>query len=170
MKRPRQHVMEDASIKLFHGLLPDEWVIRPIAKDYGVDFEVELVDQEIVSGDRIWVQLKSTEEAKKAVARWPVADRFPDVPSDGNGNIAAECIPYSMEMKEIDYAQRCHFPLLLDLDWVRICAVCYRLDYLLAWRSQRSAAAALRAHLSWIRGLANQPGGWLRFDLGPRAL
>ncbi len=115
MKRPRQHVMEDASGRLFQSLLPEEWIVRPILKDYGVDFEVELVDQEIVSGDRIWVQLKSTEEAKKATARWPVAERFPDLPSDGNGNITADYIPYSMDMKEIDYAQRCHFPLLLIL-------------------------------------------------------
>ena len=63
------------------GLLPDEWIVRPIAKDYGVDFEIELVrDQEIVSGNRIWVQLKSVEEAKRVTARFPVADRFPDLP------------------------------------------------------------------------------------------
>jgi hypothetical protein len=115
MKRPRQHVMEDVSGRLFQSLLPEEWIVRPIPKDYGVDFEVEMVDQEIVSGDRIWVQLKSTDEAKKAVARWPVADRFPDLPSDGDGNITAEYVPYSMDIKEIDYAQRCHFPLLLVL-------------------------------------------------------
>ena len=41
MKRPRQHVMEDASGRLFHSLLPEEWIVRPILKDYGVDFEVE---------------------------------------------------------------------------------------------------------------------------------
>lgn len=81
----------------------------------GSIFEVELLDQEIVSGDRIWVQLKSTEQAKRAVARWPIADRFPDLPSDDNGNITAPYIPYSMDMKEIDYTQRCHFPLLLVL-------------------------------------------------------
>ena len=33
----------------------------------------------------------------------------------GVDNICAEYLPYSMAMKEIDYARRCHFPLLLIL-------------------------------------------------------
>jgi len=115
MKRPRQHAMEDASGRLFASLLPEEWIVRTIQKDYGVDCEVELVDQGMVLGDRIWVQLKSTEKTKPVVARWPIANRFPDLPSDGDGNITAEYIPYSMEMKQISYVQRCHFPLLLIL-------------------------------------------------------
>ncbi|WP_129780353.1 DUF4365 domain-containing protein [Peristeroidobacter soli] len=113
MKRPRQHVMEDASGRLFASLLPGEWIVRTIPKDYGVDYEIELVDQGIVLGDRIWVQLKSTERTKRVVARWPIANRFPDLRSDGDGNITAEYIPYSLGMKEIAYVQRCHFPLLL---------------------------------------------------------
>jgi hypothetical protein len=115
MRRTRQHVMEDASEKVLRRLLPDEWIVRPIAKDYGVDFEIDLVDQEIVSGNRIWVQLKSVEKGKRATARFAVADRFPDLASDGNGNICAEYLPFSMTMKEINYARRCHFPLLLVL-------------------------------------------------------
>jgi hypothetical protein len=107
--------MEDASESVLRRLLPDEWIVRPIAKDYGVDFEIELVDQEIVSGNRVWVQLKSVEKAKRATARFPVADRFPDLPSDGKGNVCAEYVPYPMAMKAIDYARRCHFPLLLVL-------------------------------------------------------
>lgn len=107
--------MEDASGQVLRRLLPDEWIIRPIAKDYGVDYEIEIVDQEIVSGNRIWVQLKSKERAKRVTARFHVADHFPDLPSDGKGDICAEYLPYSMTTKAIAYACRCHFPLLLVL-------------------------------------------------------
>lgn len=115
MKRPRQHVMEDISEQALINALPKEWIVRPIVKDYGVDYEIELVDQEIVSGNRIWVQLKSVEKAKLKTAKFNVSDRFPDLKSDGKGNICAEYVPFSMPLKEINYSQKCHFPLLLVL-------------------------------------------------------
>lgn len=60
--RPRQHVLEDLSERAFTNITPAEWVARPVAKDYGIDFEVEIFDQ---SGRRTGltykVQLKSTD-------------------------------------------------------------------------------------------------------------
>ena len=107
--------MEDASAQVLSRALPEEWIIRPIMKDYGVDYEIELVDQEIVSGNRIWVQLKSAEKVQRRTARYKIADKFPDLKSDGKGNICADYVSFSLSVKEIDYSQRCHFPLLLVL-------------------------------------------------------
>jgi hypothetical protein len=107
--------MEDASEQVLKSALPAEWIVRPIAKDYGVDYEIELVDQDVVSGNRIWVQLKSAEKVERRTARYKVADKFPDLKSDGNGNICAEYVSFSLSIKEIEYSQKCHFPLLLVL-------------------------------------------------------
>jgi hypothetical protein len=99
MKRPRQHVMEDASGRLFQSLLPEEWIVRPIAKDYGVDFEVELVDQKIVSGDR-------------AIARWPVADRFPGLSSARcAADTKAACCKYFLSSRQDQAVMRSQLPV-----------------------------------------------------------
>jgi hypothetical protein len=60
MKRPRTHVQEDRSEAVFRDHLPDEWIVRRKPKDYGIDFELEIVRDEMVTGDVLWVQLKST--------------------------------------------------------------------------------------------------------------
>jgi hypothetical protein len=38
VKRPRQHVLGEMGEKLVERLLPSEWIVRKIPKDYGVDF------------------------------------------------------------------------------------------------------------------------------------
>lgn len=113
MKRPRQHVMEKESRQLLESLLPSEWIVRDVADDYGVDLEIELVDQTVVSGDRIWVQLKSEERSTRRAHRFPIGHRFPAASQDAGGNITADYIAYSLSTKEIEYARRCHFPLIL---------------------------------------------------------
>ena len=64
-KRPKQHQLEDLSRAKFQLCLPDEWVIRD--KDYGIDCEVELFDQEENStGLLFYVQLKATGSKKES--------------------------------------------------------------------------------------------------------
>jgi hypothetical protein len=55
MKRPVEHVMEDQADQLIRRLLPGEWIVRNIQKDYGVDLEIEIVDRDFVTGSRVWV-------------------------------------------------------------------------------------------------------------------
>jgi hypothetical protein len=45
-KRPKQHQLEDLSRAKFQLCLPEEWVIRDKDKDYGIDCEVELFDED----------------------------------------------------------------------------------------------------------------------------
>ena len=101
MKRPKQHVMEDQSVQLLKQLIPDKWIARPIhPPDYGVDLEIELVDQKVVTGKRIWVQMKAIEQTKfRAVSHGPE-----------NG---IDCIPFPLSTKQIRYSLECSFPLLL---------------------------------------------------------
>lgn len=61
-KRTRSHQLEDISIAEFQRLLPDEWVCRSKDKDYGIDLEVEVFDEQGNStGLLFYVQLKATD-------------------------------------------------------------------------------------------------------------
>ena len=60
MRRPSQHVVEDRAKRLIREILPVEWIVRNLPKDYGVDFEIEMVDANFVTGNRVWVQSKGT--------------------------------------------------------------------------------------------------------------
>lgn len=61
-KRPKQHQAEDLSIIAFQKLLPREWVYREKDKDYGVDGEVEIFEDDgTATGVVFYVQLKATD-------------------------------------------------------------------------------------------------------------
>ena len=64
MKRPRQHVLEEESKRAFINLLPPEWIHREKHPDYGIDMEVEIVEDGKVTNNVFWVQLKATESIK----------------------------------------------------------------------------------------------------------
>jgi tetratricopeptide (TPR) repeat protein len=61
MKRPRQHVLEEESKRAFINLLPPEWIYREKNPDYGIDMEVEIVEDGKVTNNVFWIQLKATE-------------------------------------------------------------------------------------------------------------
>ncbi|WP_233900505.1 DUF4365 domain-containing protein [Tenacibaculum piscium] len=66
-KRPKQHQLEDLSRAKFQLCLPEKWVIRDKDKDYGIDCEVELFDDnENSTGILFYVQLKATGSKKKS--------------------------------------------------------------------------------------------------------
>lgn len=61
-KRPKQHQVEDLSIVSFRKVLPREWVYREKDKDYGIDGEVEIFDENnTATGIIFYVQLKATD-------------------------------------------------------------------------------------------------------------
>lgn len=67
-KRPKQHRLEEASIKAFSALAPENWsVSRPSEHDYGIDLIVELFSGDDATGMRFGVQLKATEGRESAV-------------------------------------------------------------------------------------------------------
>ncbi|MDO9027704.1 MAG: DUF4365 domain-containing protein [Candidatus Roizmanbacteria bacterium] len=60
-KRVKQHQMEDLSRSKFSLAIPRNWVYRDKDKDYGIDAEVELFDDnDRATGLVYWVQLKAT--------------------------------------------------------------------------------------------------------------
>ena len=61
-RRPRQHVVEEASRKAFLQLIPNEWATSPVVKDYGVDERVEIFDGGFATALGFWAQLKGTDE------------------------------------------------------------------------------------------------------------
>ena len=66
-KRPKQHHLEDLSRAKFQLCLPEKWVIRDKDKDYGIDCEVEIFDEdENSTGILFYVQLKATASKKES--------------------------------------------------------------------------------------------------------
>ena len=67
-KRVKQHEIEDISRAKFQLALPRKWVFRDKMKDYGIDGEVELFDNnKTPQGLVFWVQLKATESKEKSI-------------------------------------------------------------------------------------------------------
>lgn len=65
--RHKNHQIEDASRRKFDTLLPDCWVSRPKASDYGVDVEVELFEETgSATGLLFYVQLRGTDDRSRA--------------------------------------------------------------------------------------------------------
>lgn len=65
-KRSKTHILEDKSRIKFNEILPEYWVCRDKDKDYGIDCEVEIFDDNGNStGLVFWVQLKATESKKQ---------------------------------------------------------------------------------------------------------
>lgn len=60
--RPNEHQVEDLSINELKRLLPRQWVYREKEKDYGIDGEIEVFDENNrATGIIFWVQLKATD-------------------------------------------------------------------------------------------------------------
>lgn len=116
MKRPIEHVMEDQAGQLIRQLLPDAWIVRNVPKDYGIDLEVEIVDQDFVTGNRIWVQSKAAKNLESRIFEYDISQvglEPADVPGAEDGIFRAEYFPHRLDVKELQYALRCTVPLLL---------------------------------------------------------
>jgi len=100
LKRPRQHEMETEAENLIRTSFPSAWIIRSVEKDYGIDFEVELVDQNIVSGNRLWIQSKAVERATVGTMTF-------------DSDIRLDYVKFKIDTNLLQYALKCPFPLLL---------------------------------------------------------
>lgn len=69
-KRPKQHQVEDLSIVAFRKVLPRKWVYREKDKDYGIDGEVEIFDEnDTATGIIFYVQLKATDSQSRTAQK-----------------------------------------------------------------------------------------------------
>src|SRR3990167_4155704 len=65
--RPRSHILEEQSVRRFGDALPNDWVYRSKAPDYGIDGEVEIFNSDGSStGLSFNVQLRATDNAARA--------------------------------------------------------------------------------------------------------
>jgi hypothetical protein len=60
--RPREHVLEEESCIALRALLPAEWTMEPVRRDYGLDARVEVFQDGRATGLAFWAQLKATDE------------------------------------------------------------------------------------------------------------
>ena len=62
MQRPRQHIIETESKKHLTSIIPNHWVLRELAPDYGLDFMVEIFNGENSTGSIFYLQLKGSDQ------------------------------------------------------------------------------------------------------------
>lgn len=105
MKRPIAHVNEDKSEDIFKKHIPVEWIIRKIPKDYGIDYEIEIVENEEVTGKQIWIQLKSTENIEVKTKKIAGLEEAQSI----------KYIAYQTPVNLLKYSLSCDFPLILGV-------------------------------------------------------
>lgn len=87
--RPRSHQLEDISIAEFQRLLPPAWVVRRKEKDYGIDLEVEIFEEDgRPTGLHFLVQVRATDDGRRG-------DRV------------------SLEVEQLDYFHKLGVPVLV---------------------------------------------------------
>lgn len=96
MERPFQHILEDESRRAFTRLIPPAWIVRDKYPDYGIDMEVEIVEEGKVSSDALWIQLKATKGGKS-----------PSKP-----------IALQIDTKLLKYIEGCRLPVAIIL-WIK---------------------------------------------------
>ncbi len=62
MKRNRQHEIGGQAEAIFRIIVPRAWVVRRQDPDYGIDFLVEIAEQENMTGGEFAAQVKGTED------------------------------------------------------------------------------------------------------------
>jgi hypothetical protein len=67
-QRPREHVVGDRAVLALRDALPEQWIFRELTSDYGIDGEIEAVDESgAVTGALVKVQVKGTASAVEVV-------------------------------------------------------------------------------------------------------
>ena len=72
-KRTNSHIIDSEGTDLLRSVLPNEWVLRPYQPDYGIDFVVEIFDQQggffVTMGEHFYIQLKSSSNVSRISKR-----------------------------------------------------------------------------------------------------
>lgn len=91
MKRPREHSLEYESRLAIRNLLPPEWIVIDKVPDYGIDMEVQIVEDGELTNKVLWLQIKSTDKRKKVLDK----------------------ISYNMGTKHLMYYENCRIPVII---------------------------------------------------------
>lgn len=65
MKRPQNHILEDISINYFKLNIPENWIFYEYNRDYGIDGQIEIFENNESTSLRCYVQLKATDSSDK---------------------------------------------------------------------------------------------------------
>jgi len=61
-ERPRTHVIESSSLKVFNNVIVDEWLVRELTEqDYGIDLQLEIFENSQATGKILQIQLKGSD-------------------------------------------------------------------------------------------------------------
>ncbi|MBU7017848.1 MAG: DUF4365 domain-containing protein [Theionarchaea archaeon] len=93
MKRTREHALETESRRAFENLLSPEWIFREKTPDYGIDAEIEIVEDELVTNKVLWIQLKATKTKKQEIS-------------------------HQMGTDHLKYYEKCQLPVLI-VYWIK---------------------------------------------------
>lgn len=96
MKRPSSHWLENESRVALRSFLPTSWIVKDNVPDYGIDFEVEIVEGEDVTNKVLWLQIKATEKIEQS----------------------HDIISYTIETKALKHYDACRLPVLILL-WIK---------------------------------------------------
>ncbi len=66
MKRPKAHEIDEEAQRVFRSAVPSGWVIREQRPDYGIDYVVEIFEEEHSTGLQFAIQLKGTQSVRIA--------------------------------------------------------------------------------------------------------
>ena len=92
MKRSKSHMIGDSfKAYLYKVIIPIGWIPREKHIDYGIDFELEIVKDEEVTGKIVWLQVRSTE----------------------NINISGNKVKFRIKLDLLKYFINCVFPVIL---------------------------------------------------------
>jgi len=66
--RAQAHITDSKAISFVKSRLPEEWVVRELSPDYGIDLDVEVFQHEngqvVTLGEHLFFQVKGTEDAR----------------------------------------------------------------------------------------------------------
>jgi tetratricopeptide (TPR) repeat protein len=64
LKRGKTHILEEESKREIKKSIPADWIIREHIPDYGIDWEIQIVESGVVTNKILWAQIKATERLK----------------------------------------------------------------------------------------------------------
>jgi hypothetical protein len=91
VQHPREHTLENESRLAFKNFIPSNWLIEDIRHDYGLDMIVMVVDEQTVTSNAFFVQIKATDS----------------IPS------SSTYVSLSINTKNLLYYETCRFPVLI---------------------------------------------------------
>ncbi len=65
MKRPKSHQIDTQAQRILQSKLPTNWVLRPQNPDYGIDYEIEVFNNDQPAGIWFRIQLKGKEQSRE---------------------------------------------------------------------------------------------------------